>query len=205
MKNFIFKGGEMRIFKIFLIFLVSFLMFLSMSEAKKRNPIATIVMEDGSEIVIELFPKKAPNTVNNFIYLAKKGFYDGLTFHRVIPGFVIQGGDPLGTGMGGPGYSIKGEFNDISFEEGIVGMARTSNPDSAGSQFFITLAKAEFLNGRYCAFGKVIKGMEVAHKIASLPRDNRDRPLNPPKIKTILVDLKGKEYPEPEKIIPPKR
>ncbi|MCP2519841.1 peptidylprolyl isomerase [Candidatus Aminicenantes bacterium AC-335-A11] len=195
----------MRFFKILLIFLISLSIFLSVGKAKTKNPIATIVMEDGSEIVIELFPKKAPNTVNNFIYLAKKGFYDGLTFHRIVPGFVIQGGDPLGTGMGGPGYSIKGEFNDISFKEGIVGMARTSNPDSAGSQFFITLANVEFLNGRYCAFGKVIKGMEVAHKIASLPRDNRDRPLNPPKIKTIKVDLKGKEYPEPEKIIPPKK
>jgi len=195
----------MKIFNLFLVLILCFLVFLNAGGKKTQNPIATIVMEDGSEIVIELFPDKAPNTVNNFIYLAKKGFYDGLIFHRVIPGFVIQGGDPLGTGMGGPDYSIKGEFNDISFEEGIVGMARTSNPDSAGSQFFITLAKAEFLNGRYCAFGKVIKGMEVAHKIASLPRDNRDRPLNPPKIKTIRLDLKGKEYPEPEKIIPPKK
>ncbi|MGQ9618974.1 MAG: peptidylprolyl isomerase [Candidatus Aminicenantia bacterium] len=168
-----------------------------------ENPLSTIILEDGSEIVIELYPEKAPNTVNNFIYLARSGFYNGVIFHRVIPGFVIQGGDPLGTGEGGPSYSIKGEFNDIPFEEGIVGMARTPNPDSAGSQFFITLGRAKHLDGKYSAFGKVIKGMDVAHKIASLPRDSKNKPLKPPKIKEIKLDLKGKEYPEPEKIIPP--
>ncbi len=189
---------------ILLVFLTSFsVVFLFAGEkSKDQNPIAIIVLEDGNEIVIELYPDKAPNTVNNFIYLAKSGFYNGVIFHRVIPGFVIQGGDPLGTGEGGPSYSIKGEFNDIPFGEGIVGMARTPNPDSAGSQFFITLGRAKHLDGKYSAFGKVIKGMEIAHKIASLPRDSKDKPFNPPVIKTIKLDLKGKDYPEPEKIIP---
>ena len=191
----------MRSIVIFLILSTTFL--LSEEKSKNQNPIATIVLENGSEIVIELYPEKAPNTVNNFIYLAKSGFYNGVIFHRVIPGFVIQGGDPLGTGEGGPPYSIKGEFNDIPFEEGVVGMARTPNPDSAGSQFFITLGRAKHLDGKYSAFGKVIKGMEIAHKIASLPRDNKDRPLKPPVIKTIRLDLKGKDYPEPERIVPP--
>lgn len=191
----------MRI-SIFLLALFTISLFVD-GKSKSENPVATIVLEDGREIVIELFPEKAPNTVKNFIYLAKSGFYNGVIFHRVIPGFVIQGGDPLGTGEGGPGYSIKGEFNDIPFEEGIVGMARTPNPDSAGSQFFITLGRAKHLDGKYSAFGKVIKGMEVAHQIASLDRDNKDRPLNPPRIKTIKLDLKGKDYPEPERIIPP--
>ncbi len=187
-----------------IIFLIVFTPFLfSDDKSKNQNPIATIVLEDGSEIVIELYPEKAPNTVNNFIYLAKSGFYNGIIFHRVIPGFVIQGGDPLGTGEGGPSYSIKGEFNDIPFEEGVVGMARTPNPDSAGSQFFITLGRAKHLDGKYSAFGRVIKGMEIAYKIASLPKDNKDRPLKPPVIKTIKLDLKGKDYPEPEKIVPP--
>lgn len=191
----------MRI-SIFLLALFTISLFVD-GKSKSENPVATIVLEDGREIVIELFPEKAPNTVKNFIYLAKSGFYNGVIFHRVIPGFVIQGGDPLGTGEGGPGYSIKGEFNDIPFEEGIVGMARAPNPDSAGSQFFITLGRAKHLDGKYSAFGKVIKGMEVAHQIASLDRDNKDRPLNPPRIKAIKLDLKGKDYPEPERIIPP--
>ncbi|MEW6456645.1 MAG: peptidylprolyl isomerase [Acidobacteriota bacterium] len=168
-----------------------------------ENPVATIIMKDGSQMVIELYPEKAPNTVNNFIDLARKKFYDGLTFHRVIPGFVIQGGDPIGNGEGGPSYSIKGEFNDIPFEEGVVGMAKSSHPDSAGSQFFITLGRASHLNRKYSAFGRVIKGMDVAHKIASLPRDNRDKPLKPPIIKSITLDLKGKDFPEPQKITPP--
>lgn len=191
----------MRI-SIFLLALFTISLFVD-GKSKSENPVATIVLEDGREIVIELFPEKAPNTVKNFIYLAKSGFYNGVIFHRVIPGFVIQGGDPLGTGEGGPGYSIKGEFNDIPFEEGIVGMARAPNPDSAGSQFFITLGRAKHLDGKYSAFGKVTKGMEVAHQIASLDRDNKDRPLNPPRIKAIKLDLKGKDYPEPERIIPP--
>lgn len=187
-----------------IIFLIAFTAFLFPdNKSKDQNPIATIVLEDESEIVIELYPEKAPNTVNNFIYLAKNGFYNGVIFHRVIPGFVIQGGDPLGTGEGGPPYSIKAEFNDITFEEGVVGMARTPNPDSAGSQFFITLGRAKHLDGKYSAFGKVMKGMEVAHKVASLPRDSKDRPIKPPVIKTIKLDLKRKNYPEPEKIVPP--
>lgn len=190
--------------KIFITILTSFsILFFADQKSKSQNPVATIVLEDGGEIVIELYPGKAPNTVNNFIHLSKSGFYNGVIFHRVIPGFVIQGGDPLGTGEGGPDYSIKGEFNDIPFDEGVVGMARTPNPDSAGSQFFITLGRAKHLDGKYSAFGKVIKGIEVAHKIASLPRDNKDKPFNPPVIKTIRLDLKGKDYPEPRKITPP--
>ncbi len=138
--------------------------------------------------------------MNNFIYLAKNGFYNGLIFHRVIPNFLIQGGDPSGTGEGGSPHSIKREFNDILFEEKVVGMARSPNPDSAGSQFFITLGRAKHLDGKYSAFGKVIKGMEIAHEIASLPRDGKDKPFNPPVIKTIKLNLKGKEYPEPERL-----
>lgn len=170
-----------------------------------KNPVATIEMEDGSKIVIKLLPNKAPNTVANFIYLANKGFYDGTTFHRVIPGFVIQGGDPTGTGEGGPGYSIKGEFNDIPFDKGVVGMARSSDPDSAGSQFFITLGRFPHLDGKYCAFGIVIKGMDVAERISRVPRDKNDKPLIPQVIKRIRVETFGKKYPKPVVIKPPKK
>lgn len=170
------------------------------------NPIAIIQMEDGALIKLELYPKAAPNTVNNFISLANTGFYNGLTFHRIVPGFVIQGGDPKGTGMGGPGYSIKGEFssngfnNNLKHTKGIISMARSKSNDSAGSQFFIVVADAKNLDGDYAAFGKVIEGMEFVDKIVSEKRDGNDKPINPIVIKNINVDLKGKTYSEPEKI-----
>ncbi|MHC1720607.1 MAG: peptidylprolyl isomerase [Clostridiaceae bacterium] len=169
------------------------------------NPVATIFMENGDVIKVELYPKAAPNTVNNFIYLAGSGFYDGLTFHRIVPGFVIQGGDPSGNGTGGPGYSIKGEFykngteNKQKHTKGIISMARAKSYDSAGSQFFIMLDDAANLDGLYAAFGKVIEGMDVADKIAVVKRGKNDKPLEPVKISKITVDMKGKTYSEPEK------
>lgn len=172
----------------------------------KERPVATMNMESGEEIVMELFPEAAPNTVANFISLIEDGFYDGLTFHRVIPGFMIQGGDPNGDGTGDPGYSIKGEFQSNGFEEntvaherGVLSMARAQDPNSAGSQFFIMVEKTESLDGQYAAFGKVTKGMEAVDAIVSVERDNRDKPLEEQKIKSITVDKKGYDYPEPEK------
>lgn len=171
-----------------------------------KNPIATIEMEDGAKIKIELYPNIAPNTVKNFISLAQKRFYDGLVFHRVIPDFMIQGGDPEGTGEGGPGYSIKGEFkanrftNDLKHERGVISMARTDEPDTAGSQFFIMVASAPHLDGYYAAFGKVIEGMDEVDKIVKVQRNENDRPLNPPKMKHVTVDTFGVKYDEPEKI-----
>ena len=170
------------------------------------NPIATILMEDGKKMTAELYPEKAPNTVNNFITLANKGFYDGLTFHRVIPGFMIQGGCPDGTGMGGPGYSIKGEFaqngvtNDLKHTEGVLSMARSMHPDSAGSQFFIMHKNAPHLDGGYAAFGKVIEGMDVVNRIAETATDRSDRPLEKQVMQSVTVDTFGVEYPEPEKL-----
>ena len=170
------------------------------------NPIVTIEMEDGGIIKAELYPEVAPNSVNNFISLVKKGFYDGLIFHRVIPGFMIQGGCPEGTGMGNPGYSIKGEFsnnlfkNDLAHDRGVLSMARSMRPNSAGSQFFIMVAKAPHLDGDYAAFGKVIEGMEVADKIVKAKRDWNDRPLEEQKMAKVTVDTFGVEYPEPEKV-----
>ena len=171
-----------------------------------ENPIITITMEDGSVIQAELYPDKAPNTVNNFISLVKKGFYDGLIFHRVISGFMIQGGCPQGTGMGGPGYSIKGEFrqngfkaNDLVHDEGVLSMARAMHPNSAGSQFFIMHKKSPHLDGSYAAFGKVISGMDVVNKIATTRTDRQDRPLTPQVMKSVTVDTKGVAYPEPKK------
>lgn len=170
-----------------------------------QNPIVTITMEDGSVMKAELYPEIAPNTVNNFISLVKKGFYDGLIFHRVIKGFMIQGGCPNGTGMGGPGYSIKGEFksngfnNELKHTPGVLSMARTKVPDSAGSQIFIMHADSPYLDGEYAAFGKVIEGIEVVNAIAEVQTDYNDRPLNDQKIKTMSVDTFGEEYPEPEK------
>lgn len=170
------------------------------------NPIVTITMEDGRIMRGELYPEKAPNTVNNFISLANKGFYDGLTFHRVIPGFMIQGGCPEGTGMGGPGYSIKGEFsqngveNNLKHTEGVLSMARTMIPDSAGSQFFIMHKDAPHLDGQYAAFGKVIKGMDVVDKIAEAATDWNDRPREDQIMETVTVDTFGVDYPEPEKL-----
>ncbi len=170
-----------------------------------KNPEITITMENGDQIRAELYPEIAPNTVKNFISLVKKGFYDGLIFHRVIQGFMIQGGCPQGTGMGGPGYSIKGEFsqngfkNDLKHTEGVLSMARSMMPNSAGSQFFIMHKSAPHLDGAYAAFGKVVEGMDVVNKIAETRTDYSDRPLKEQKIKSITVDTFGAEYDEPEK------
>ena len=169
------------------------------------NPVVTITMENGDTIKAELYPDIAPNTVNNFISLVKKGFYDGLIFHRVINGFMIQGGCPDGTGMGGPGYQIKGEFlqngfdNRLAHTEGVLSMARAMHPDSAGSQFFIMHKAAPHLDGAYAAFGKVTEGMDIVDKIAETPTDYNDRPRTPQVIKSVTVDTFGVDYPEPEK------
>ncbi len=170
------------------------------------NPIVTIEMEGGGVMKAELYPEIAPNTVNNFISLVRFGFYDGLIFHRVIPGFMIQGGDPDGTGSGGPGYSIKGEFaqngfqNDLAHTRGVLSMARTMDPDSAGSQFFIMVDDAPHLDGGYAAFGKVIEGMETADGIVAAKRDWNDRPKKDQKMKKVTVDTQGVDYPAPEKV-----
>jgi peptidyl-prolyl cis-trans isomerase B (cyclophilin B) len=170
-----------------------------------KNPIVTIEMENSKTITAELYPEIAPNTVNNFISLIKKGFYDGLTFHRVIYGFMLQGGCPDGTGCGGPGYSIKGEFaingfaNDLKHTEGVLSMARSMMPDSAGSQFFIMHKNAPHLDGQYAAFGKVTEGMDVVNEIAEVDTDYNDKPLDPQVIKKMTVETFGVEYPEPEK------
>ena len=171
----------------------------------EQRPIVTISMASGNEIKLELYPQVAPNTVNNFISLIKKGFYDGLTFHRVIDGFMIQGGCPNGNGMGGPGYSIQGEFymnqfpNDISHTDGVISMARSMMVNSAGSQFFICVADASFLDGEYAAFGKVTEGLEEAHRIAKVAKDNMDKPYDPEVITKMTVETFGVEYPEPTK------
>lgn len=170
-----------------------------------QNPIVTFTMENGDVMKAELYPEIAPVSVNNFISLIKKNFYDGLIFHRVIRGFMIQGGDPEGTGMGGPGYSIKGEFssngikNDLKHTEGVLSMARSMMPDSAGSQFFIMHKTSPHLDGSYAAFGKIIEGMDIVNKIAETPTDYSDRPMTPQVIKTVTVETFGAEYPEPEK------
>ena len=169
------------------------------------NPIVTFTMENGDVIKAELYPEIAPNTVNNFISLVKKGFYDGLIFHRVINGFMIQGVCPDGTGMGGPGYDIKGEFayngfaNDLKHTEGVLSMARAMHPDSAGSQFFIMDKTSPHLDGQYAAFGKVTEGMDVVNKIAECDVDYNDRPLETQRMKSVTVDTMGVDYPEPEK------
>ena len=169
-----------------------------------QNPIVTFEMENGDKMIAELYPSKAPNTVNNFISLVNKGYYDGLIFHRVIPGFMIQGGCPQGTGTGGPGYSIKGEFsgnnfpNDLAHDRGVLSMARTMAPNSAGSQFFIMVDKAPHLDGQYAAFGKVIDGMETADTIVNSKRDWNDKPREPQRMIKVTVDTFGVEYPEPE-------
>jgi len=149
---------------------------------------ALITLEKGGEIAIEFFPADAPKTVENFVTLAKKGFYDGLKFHRVVPGFVVQGGDPKGDGTGGPGYQIKAEFNDTPHQRGVLSMARSQNPDSAGSQFFICVAESSFLDRQYSAFGRVVRGMEVADKIVGAPRDARDNPKERVDMKVRIVD-----------------
>ena len=168
------------------------------------NPIVTITMENGDVMKAELYPEIAPNTVNNFISLVKKGFYDGLIFHRVIPGFMIQGGDPAGTGARGPDYCIRGEFSQNGFENnlthtpGVLSMARTMFPDSAGSQFFIMHKAAPHLDGSYAAFGKVIEGMDVVNKIAESETDFRDSTLDDQEMKSMTVDTFGVDYPESE-------
>ncbi len=170
-----------------------------------KNPVITIEMTDGKKITAELYPEIAPNTVNNFISLVKKGFYDGLIFHRVISGFMIQGGCPDGLGTGGPGYHIRGEFaqngfpNALKHTAGVLSMARAMSPDSAGSQFFIMHEDAPHLDGAYAAFGKVTEGMDAVDAIANVRTDFRDRPMKEQKIRTITVDTFGEEYPEPEK------
>lgn len=170
------------------------------------NPIITMTMMDGDVMKFELYPDIAPNTVKNFISLVKKGFYDGLIFHRIIEGFMIQGGDPDGNGTGGPGYSIKGEFsdngfdNDLKHEPGVLSMARSMMPDSAGSQFFIMHKAAPHLDGAYAAFGKITEGLDVVNKLATVPTGWGDKPLEDQVIKSVTVDTMGVDYDEPEKM-----
>ena len=169
-----------------------------------KNPIVTITMEDGSVMKAELYPDIAPNTVKNFVDLINRGFYDGVGFHRVIPGFMIQGGCPAGNGTGGPGYSIKGEFtrngfaNNLKHTKGVLSMARTMDPNSAGSQFFIMVENAPHLDGQYAAFGKLIEGQEVADKIVNVPRDRMDKPFEDQIMKTVTVETFGENIGEPE-------
>ena len=172
-----------------------------------KNPIVTFTMENGKTFKAELYPEKAPNTVNNFLYLAGKGFYDGLIFHRVIAGFMIQGGDPDGIGTGGPGYKIKGEFsangfkkNDIPHVRGVLSMARAMDKNSGGSQFFVMHEDAGYLDGQYAAFGRVIEGIETVDEIANVKTDWNDRPLSEQKIAKVTADTFGESYPEPEKM-----
>lgn len=170
-----------------------------------QNPIVTIEMDNGDIMKAELYPDIAPNTVNNFISLVKKGFYDGVIFHRVINGFMIQGGDPKGTGTGGPGYCIRGEFtnngfqNDLKHTPGVLSMARTMDPDSAGSQFFIIHEASPHLDGDYAAFGQIIEGMDVVNRIAAVRTDYRDKPRKKQAMKKVTVETFGVDYPEPEK------
>ena len=171
----------------------------------EKNPIVTNQMNNGDIMKAELYPEIAPNTVNNFISLVNKGFYDGVIFHRVIRGFMIQGGDPQGTGVGGPGYSIKGEFsgngfaNDLKHTPGVLSMARTMMPDSAGSQFFIMHETSPHLDGQYAAFGKICEGLDIVNKIAECATDYMDKPLEPQVMKKVTVETFGVHYPEPEK------
>ncbi len=176
-----------------------------MSETK-QNPVVTIQMADGGQIELELFPETAPNTVSNFIHLVQQGFYNGTIFHRVIPGFMIQGGDPDGTGMGGPGYSIMGEFsgngfpNRLQHSRGVISMARAQHPNSAGSQFFLMVADAPHLDGQYAAFGRVTAGLEVCDQIVAVPRDRSDCPREEQKMQTVSVETFGVEYAQPTKV-----
>ena len=173
------------------------------------NPVVTIEMENGGKIVAELYPEIAPQSVRNFVSLINKGFYNGLIFHRVIPGFMIQGGCPQGTGMGGPGYCIKGEFrlngvkNDLTHKRGVLSMARAQSPNSGGSQFFIMHEDGDFLDGQYAAFGAVTEGMDVVDAIAATKTNRQDRPLEDQKIKSITVETFGEVYPEPDKLKDP--
>ena len=171
-----------------------------------QNPMVTFEMESGKVFKAELYPEIAPNTVNNFISLVNKGFYDGIIFHRVIPGFMIQGGDPQGIGIGGPGYCIGGEFsmngfkNDLKHDRGVLSMARTNMPNSAGSQFFVMVAPASYLDGSYAGFGKVIEGMEVVDEIVKARRDRNDKPYDDQRMAKVTVDTFGVDYPEPAKV-----
>ncbi|KNY28430.1 peptidylprolyl isomerase [Pseudobacteroides cellulosolvens] len=173
-----------------------------------NNPIATIEMENGNKIKVELYPNIAPNTVRNFISLAQKGFYNGLVFHRVIPDFMIQGGCPEGSGMGGPGYSIRGEFsqnghtNNLKHQRGVISMARSRMPNSAGSQFFIMAANSPHLDGQYASFGLVTEGIEEVDRIVAVKRDYNDKPLEDQKIKSVTVDTFGEDYSDVEKVMP---
>jgi len=175
-------------------------------EEIEKNPVVTITMENDETIQLELYPKVAPNTVTNFISLVNQGYYDGLIFHRVIPGFMVQGGDPEGTGMGGPGYSIPGEFssngfeNSVKHERGVISMARSQDPDSAGSQFFIMVADSPHLDNEYAAFGKVLEGIETLDNIVSVETGAQDRPNEDQVIEKVTVDTFGFEYGEPEKV-----
>lgn len=170
-----------------------------------QNPTVTFTMDNGKTFKAELYPEIAPNTVNNFLSLVGKGYYNGLTFHRVIYGFMIQGGCPKGTGTGGPGYGIRGEFsangfkNDLKHTEGVLSMARSMMPNSAGSQFFIMHKNAPHLDGQYAAFGKITEGMDVVNEIAECDTDYADKPLDPQIIKSVTAETFGVEYPEPEK------
>lgn len=196
---------------IALILVIVLLAGLSFGYFKKatmevKNPVATMEVENFGTIKIELYPELAPETVSNFIALSNRGFYDGLTFHRIVKDFMIQGGDPEGNGTGGPGYSIAGEFtkngfkNDLAHTEGVLSMARSQNKDSAGSQFFIVTKDAPHLDGQYASFGKVIKGMDVVHKIENVETDSNDKPVKSVVIDSIKVDTKGEEYKAPDKM-----
>ena len=182
------------------VIILALALMLALTALAAENPVATLTMENGGVVEIELYPDVAPNTAANFIELANAGFYDGLIFHRVIAGFMIQGGDPTGTGMGGPGYAIKGEFaangftNDLSHERGVISMARAMDPDSAGSQFFIMHADADYLDGNYAAFGRVTSGMDVVDAIATAATDASDRPVEDQVIRSIRVDTHGADY-----------
>ncbi len=175
-------------------------------DMEKKNPIVTLEISELGDIEIELYPDVAPNTVGNFISLVEEGYYDGIIFHRVIPGFMVQGGDPTGTGTGGPGYAIKGEFlqngfpNQLKHDRGVISMARTSAPNSAGSQFFIMVEKSPHLDGAYAGFGQVVKGMEIVDLIVQAERNSMDKPLDDQKITKATVETFGVEYPEPQKL-----
>lgn len=174
------------------------------SSSHEKNPIATINIKDFGTVKVELYPNVAPNTVDNFVSLANKGYYDGLIFHRIIDGFMIQGGDPTGTGTGGPGYTIEGEFskngfkNDLKHEKGVISMARTNSPDTAGSQFFIMTEDAVHLDGQYAAFGKVIEGLDVIEKVGKVQTGANDKPVSDVIIESITIDSMGEEYSEPQ-------
>lgn len=175
-------------------------------DLEKKNPIVTLEISELGDIEIELYPEVAPNTVRNFISLVEEGYYDSIIFHRVIPGFMVQGGDPTGTGTGGPGYAIKGEFlqngfpNQLKHDRGVISMARTSAPNSAGSQFFIMVEKSPHLDGAYAGFGQVVKGMEIVDLIVQAERNSMDKPLDDQKITKATVETFGVEYPEPQKL-----